>query len=104
LAPVRDFLDVRDVVRAYLLLLEQGAAGGVYNVASGIGRSLDEAFRRLATLLGADVVPVPDASLLRPADIPTLIGDATRLRNATGWQPSIDFDQTLRDICNAQKD
>lgn len=103
LAPVRDFLDVRDVVRAYLLLLEHGTTGTVCNVASGVGQSLQAVFERLAAILGADVVPVVDASLVRPADIPILIGDATRLREATGWAPSIEFDQTLRDICNAQE-
>lgn len=102
LGVVRDFLDVRDVARAYLLLLERGAAGSAYNVASGTGRHLGDCFRRLAELVGVDARAVVDASLVRPADIPVLIGDASRLRDATGWEPAIDFDQTLRDLLDAQ--
>jgi GDP-4-dehydro-6-deoxy-D-mannose reductase len=99
---VRDFLDVRDVVRAYLLLLAHGTPGAVYNVASGVGRHLAQCFSRLATLCGVPAVAVPDASLVRPADIPSLVGDSSRLRAATGWTPAITFDQTLQDLVNAQ--
>lgn len=99
---VRDFLDVRDVVRAYLLLLERGARGDIYNVASGTGRLLRDCFRRLAVLVGVDAVPDEDASLVRPTDIPVLVGHAGKLRSATGWTPTIAFDQTLRDLLDAQ--
>lgn len=104
LAPIRDFLDVRDVVRAYLLLLEQGHAGEAYNVASGTGRRLADCFAILARLLGSDAHPVQDASLLRTADIPALVGDATKLRAATGWSPDIPFDRTLQDLVDAETD
>ncbi|MDZ4672967.1 MAG: GDP-mannose 4,6-dehydratase [Gemmatimonadota bacterium] len=99
---VRDFLDVRDVVRAYLLLLSHGVPGECYNVASGVGHHLGDCFRRLAAMAGVDAAPVEDASLVRPADIPVLIGDAAKLRAATGWQPAIDFEQTLQDLLDAQ--
>lgn len=99
---VRDFLDVRDVVRAYLLLLDRGVPGECYNVASGVGRRLRDCFLRLAALVGVDAQPVEDASLVRPADIPVLIGDAGKLRTATGWQPGLAFDQTLQDLLDAQ--
>ncbi len=99
---IRDFLDVRDVVRAYLLLLEHGQSGECYNVASGVGQHLRDCLVRLAGMLGVDVTPVEDASLVRPADIPVLIGDATKLRAATGWQPTIAFEQTLQDLLDAQ--
>ncbi|HEX3926453.1 MAG TPA: NAD-dependent epimerase/dehydratase family protein [Gemmatimonadales bacterium] len=102
LAPVRDVLDVRDVVRAYLLLLAQGAPGEVYNVATGQGRPLLECFRILARLAGSDAVPVADALLVRSTDIPVLVGDATRLRVATGWSPTIPLEQTLQELTNAQ--
>lgn len=98
----RDFLDVRDVVRAYLLLLEHGQSGECYNVASGVGQHLRDCFVRLAGMLGVDAVPREDASLVRPADIPVLIGDATKLKAATGWQPTIAFEQTLQDLLDAQ--
>lgn len=99
---IRDFLDVRDVVTAYLLLLEYGAVGEAYNVASGVGRRLTDCFNRLAALIGVDARPVIDGALVRPADIPVLIGDAAKLREAAGWRPAIDFDQTLRDLLDAQ--
>ena len=98
----RDFLDVRDVARAYLQLLEQETPGGIYNVASGVGRHLGDCFVQLAGLLEVDAVPVRDAALVRPADIPVLIGDPAALRSATGWHPRYAFDQTLRDLLDAQ--
>lgn len=101
---VRDFVDVRDVVRAYLLLLEHGEAGEVYNVATGQGRHLEDCFRTLAGLVGVDAVPMQDASLVRPADIPVLIGDPARLAAATGWSPQIPFERTLQDLVDAQAD
>lgn len=99
---VRDFLDVRDVARAYLLLVASGVAGTAYNVSSGIGQHLTACFARLATLLGVPAAAVPDASLFRPADIPVLIGNPSRLHAATGWTPQISFEQTLQDLVNAQ--
>ncbi len=104
LSGVRDFLDVRDVVRAYLLLLEHGAPGEVYNVASGEGRRLQDCFRMLAELTGVTPRAVEDAGLLRPDDIPVLIGDATKLRTSTGWSPQIPFERTLTDLVHAQTD
>jgi GDP-4-dehydro-6-deoxy-D-mannose reductase len=104
LAPVRDFLDVRDVVKAYLLLLEHGVAGQAYNVSSGVGQRLSDCFATLARLVGVDAVPVTDAALVRPADIPVLIGDPSRLHAATGWMPQIPFEQTLQDLVDAQAD
>lgn len=102
LDPVRDFLDVRDVVEAYVRLLRQGVPGQVYNIASGVGISLRVVFDRLAALLGVSVRPVTDPALTRTADVPHLVGDSTKLRQATGWEPSLSFDQSLRDLVNAQ--
>jgi GDP-4-dehydro-6-deoxy-D-mannose reductase len=104
LAAIRDFLDVRDVVRAYLLLLDQGVPGEIYNVASGVGHRLADCFAMLADLVGVAAHAVEDAALLRPGDIPVLIGDATKLRNATGWSPQISFKRTLQDLVDAQAD
>jgi GDP-4-dehydro-6-deoxy-D-mannose reductase len=86
LAVVRDFLDVRDVVRAYRLLAEEASEPGAYNVCSGTGLELRFA---LDTLIRASGVPtriVEDPRLVRPVDIPVLIGDNTRLRRACGWE------------------
>jgi GDP-4-dehydro-6-deoxy-D-mannose reductase len=104
LAPVRDLLDVRDVVEAYVALLERGHPGEIYNVASGVGVPLGELFERLAGLYGIAAVPAPDPSLVRNADIPHLVGDAAKLRAATGWNPKFSLDDTLRGVVNAQAD
>jgi GDP-4-dehydro-6-deoxy-D-mannose reductase len=104
LEPVRDFLDVRDVAAAYVALLARGASGEVYNVASGKGTSLQELFDRLAAIVGVRAIPEPDPEFMRPADIPVLVGDAAKLRAATGWAPRLPLEQTLRDLVDAQAD
>jgi GDP-4-dehydro-6-deoxy-D-mannose reductase len=104
LSAVRDFLDVRDVVRAYLLLLDKGVPGEIYNVASGVGRRLSDCFDLLARIVGVDARAEQDATLLRPGDIPVLVGDPAKLRAATGWSPEIPFERTLQDLVNAQAD
>ena len=104
LEPVRDFLDVRDVAAAYVALVARGVAGEVYNVASGRGVSLQELFDRLAAVVGVDAIAEPDPEFMRPADIPALVGDAGKLRAATGWAPAIPLEQTLQDLVHAQAD
>lgn len=94
----RDFTDVRDVVRAYRLVLERGAAGEVYNVCSGRDVAIESVARRLADLAGAHLELAQDETLSRPADVPALRGDLTRLRQATGWDPEIALDDTLRAV------
>lgn len=101
---VRDFLDVRDVVHAYLGLLERGVSGETYNVASGIGHRLRDCFTMLAGIVGVEASVHIDDTLLRPADIPVLIGDPAKLHAATGWTPNIPFDRTLQDLVDAQAD
>ncbi len=96
----RDFTDVRDVVRAYLLLAQQGQAGEAYNVCSGQGYSIQYL---LDTLLSYATVPIEvrqDPARMRPSDVPRRIGDATRLRTQTGWTPQIPFEQSLLDTLN----
>jgi GDP-4-dehydro-6-deoxy-D-mannose reductase len=102
LDPVRDLLDVRDVVQAYIALLTGGVPGEAYNVARGEGVTLGELFRRLADLVGASVKPVPDPALIRPGDIPYLVGNAGKLERTTGWSPRISVEQTLREMVDAQ--
>ncbi len=101
---VRDFLDVRDVVEAYLRLLTRGVPGEAYNVARGEGVMLGELFHRLAELVGVKAEPKPDPSLMRKADVPHLVGDSTKLRRATGWAPTIALDETLRGMVDAEAD
>jgi GDP-4-dehydro-6-deoxy-D-mannose reductase len=95
---VRDFTDVRDVVRAYRLLLEKGASGQAYNVCSGHGRRIREVLDILLALSTTKVEVRVDAARLRPADVPAQVGDPSRLRQATGWQPEIPLEQSLADL------
>jgi GDP-4-dehydro-6-deoxy-D-mannose reductase len=98
LEAVRDFLDVRDVVRAYALALEKGTTGEVYNIASGKGIKIKELLERLIKLTGGDIKIEQDPARLRPSDVELLTGSAEKFRKATGWKPEITFDQTLRDL------
>jgi GDP-4-dehydro-6-deoxy-D-mannose reductase len=95
---VRDFTDVRDVVRAYWALLERGASGEVYNVCSGQGTSIGDVLRSLLEIAGAQVDLQVDRERLRPSDLPSLVGDPRKLREATGWEPRVPLERTLRDL------
>ncbi len=94
----RDFLDVRDVVRAYGLLLELGVPGEVYNVASGRMWRIGDALDHLLTLSKVRVEVRQDPARLRPSDVQLLQGDAHKLHEATSWSPSIPFEDTLHSL------
>lgn len=96
--PRRDLADVRDVVRAYRLLVEKGEPGEVYNVATGHDVVIGDLALRLIRLSGLDLELVTDAVELRPADVPVLRGDPGKLQRATGWSPEVPLDQTLADV------
>jgi GDP-4-dehydro-6-deoxy-D-mannose reductase len=101
LASVRDFLDVDDVIDAYECLLDPAVAPGVYNVASGIGRRIGDLLDALIELAGARCEVVVDPERMRPTDY--AVGDATRMRETTGWQPRIPWRDTLsRLLCAAR--
>jgi GDP-4-dehydro-6-deoxy-D-mannose reductase len=102
LDPVRDLLHVDDVVEAYVAMVERGRAGAWYNVASGVGVSIRELFERLRAAIGAEVSAVVDPALVRPSDIPHLVGDATALRADTGWVPQRTLDDVLNEVARAQ--
>jgi GDP-4-dehydro-6-deoxy-D-mannose reductase len=95
---VRDFADVRDVVRAYWELLEKGEGGTVYNVCSGTGRPVRWLLEALLAASEARVEVRVDPERLRPSDVPVQVGDPSRLRAATGWEPRIPLERTLRDL------
>jgi GDP-4-dehydro-6-deoxy-D-mannose reductase len=95
---IRDFTDVRDMVRAYWLAVERGRPGEVYNIATGQGIRIREVLDRLIALAGVEVSIEIDPERLRPSDVEILIGDSSKFRADTGWEPRIPFDQTLRDI------
>jgi GDP-4-dehydro-6-deoxy-D-mannose reductase len=94
----RDFTDVRDVVRAYRLLVELGTPGEVYNVCTGRDLAVQDLADRMLSLARHPMRLEPDPSLLRPVEVPVLRGDATRLHEATGWEPEIPIDQTVADL------
>jgi len=94
----RDLSDVRDIVRAYALLMERGAPGTIYNVASGVARPIRAVLDALVRRARVPVEISVDPGRLRPSDTPVLVGDATRLRTATGWAPAVSFDQMLDDL------
>ena len=94
----RDFTDVRDVVRAYRLLMEKGAIGEVYHVASGRAVAIKELLNKLLALSDIKMTIEPAEEHMRPSDIRVAVGDATKLRRLTGWQPEIALDVSLRDI------
>ncbi len=98
LEAVRDYTDVRDVVRAYWALLERGQAGAVYNVCSGRGRTIRELLELLLAISGAKLEVKVEPERLRPADVPAQFGDPRRLKEATGWEPRLPLEQTLRDL------
>jgi GDP-4-dehydro-6-deoxy-D-mannose reductase len=95
---VRDYTDVRDVVRAYGALLEKGEGGAAYNVCSGTGLAIRDMLDILLASSPARVEVRVDPERLRPSDIPVLIGDPARLRAATGWEPQIPLERTLADL------
>jgi GDP-4-dehydro-6-deoxy-D-mannose reductase len=98
LTPRRDVTDVRDVVRAYRLLVEHGQPGEVYNVCSGRDLAIQDLADRLVALADRPLSLVTDRALVRPIDLPVLRGDAGKLRAATGWEPQIPIEQTLSDL------
>jgi GDP-4-dehydro-6-deoxy-D-mannose reductase len=95
---VRDLLDVRDVVDAYAMLMATGETGTIYNVASGVGRPIRVVLDALVARARVPIRVETDPARLRPSDVPVLVGDASRLRKATGWQPAIPFEQLLDDL------
>ncbi|MFN2461839.1 MAG: GDP-mannose 4,6-dehydratase [Candidatus Velthaea sp.] len=95
----RDFLDVRDVAAAYVALLElRGDAGACYNVCSGTAVAMREVLRLLVTIARVGVEIRDDPARMRPSDVPLAVGDASRLRAATGWAPARTLAAALRDV------
>jgi GDP-4-dehydro-6-deoxy-D-mannose reductase len=104
LEAIRDFTDVRDMARAYWLALERGDPGEVYNVCSGRGYSVRSVLEMLIGLTAISVEVREDPERFRPSDVEILIGDGTRFRHTTGWQPTIPFEVTLKDLLDYWRD
>ncbi len=94
----RDFTDVRDMVRAYLLAAVKGEPGEVYNIGSGEGHTMQWVLDTFLAISKVEVEVKQDPARMRPSDIPIQICDPTRFQQRTGWQPQIPLEQTLRDI------
>lgn len=93
----RDFTDVRDVVRAYSLLIQMGKAGETYNVGSGNAISIQEILDLIIFLSEDDISVEIDSNKLRPVDVPIIQADTEKLRNLTEWKPCIPLEQTIKE-------
>ena len=94
----RDFLDVRDVVAAYVALATNGVPGEIYNIASGRAVAIQEVLRQLITIARVPVEVREDPARLRPSDVPVAYGDNAKLRAATNWAPQFALVRSLRDV------
>ena len=98
LTPRRDFSDVRDVVRAYVMLITQGQPGQVYNVGSGESHSVGEVLDVLLSFSQATIEVRQDPERLRPAEVTDVVCDAGRIHKRTGWRTTISLEQSLQDV------
>lgn len=95
---IRDFVDVRDVTRAYGLLLEKGKPGEVYNICSGRGVKLQDMIDRIATEAGVKITCRQDPKLIRPEDAREIVGSHDKITEELGWKPEISMETTLHDL------
>jgi len=98
LEAIRDFTDVRDMVRGYWMALDQGKPGEVYNIGSGKHVTMQNVLDILLKISGVPVEIAIDSSQLRPSDVPILVCDYSKFHKRTGWEPVIDFKKTLADL------
>ena len=97
LSAKRDFTDVRDVVRAYSLLIEKGEKGETYNVGSGKAIAIEDILKKILELAEKEISIEVDPDKIRPVDIPVIEADISKLHDHIGWIKSISFDETLKD-------
>lgn len=98
LSAKRDFTDVRDIVQAYLRLMEKGQDGETYNVCSGASHSGQEILSHLLAVSSVKLTQKTDPGLVRPVEVPNIYGDYQKLHRDTGWKPAIPIEQTLNDV------
>jgi GDP-4-dehydro-6-deoxy-D-mannose reductase len=94
----RDFTDVRDVMRAYALLVQHGDPGEAYNVGAGEAHSIQSLLDILLGYTSATVKVEPDPARMRPSDVPVIYADNSKLRTKTGWTPTCKFEDSLRQV------
>ncbi len=98
LSAIRDFSDIRDIVKAYYIAIEHGIPGEMYNIGSDFSTSIKDVLGMLLELSDVDIELEEDPSRIRPLDVPELRCDSSKFRNETGWKPDIIFKQTLSDL------
>lgn len=96
----RDFIDVRNVVKAYWLALDKGISGEVYNLCSGKAHSIGEMLNILLQMAKKDIVVKQEPKRMRPSDIPLQVGSFEKFHKQTGWMPTISLVQILKDLLN----
>jgi GDP-4-dehydro-6-deoxy-D-mannose reductase len=104
LSSKRDITDVRDVVRAYASLMAQGQAGEAYNICSQQAYIMQDVLDALRRLSSREIALEVDTELYRPVEIPVLMGDNSKIRKATGWEPEIPLERTLKDTLDYWRD
>jgi GDP-4-dehydro-6-deoxy-D-mannose reductase len=95
---MRDFSDVRDIVRGYYLTVTQGKPGEVYNLGSGTAHTVQALLDTLINASPMAIEVVQDAALMRSVDVPCMVADCSHVREHTGWQADIPFEQSLHDV------
>lgn len=100
LSAKRDFTDVRDVVRAYALLVQKGTAGETYNVGNGHAVSIRDILDMIISMSDKDIKVEVDPNKLRPVDVPIIEADTNKLKQATGWEQTIELKQTIEETLN----
>lgn len=93
----RDFTDVRDMVKAYILAMEKGESGEVYNIGSGVSHKINEVLQLLLKYSTSEVEVKVDPERFRPIDVPEIVCDTKKFHERTGWIPEIPFENTLKD-------
>src|SRR6185295_8157998 len=104
LEAIRDFTDVRDMVRAYWLAVTKAKPGEVYNIATGNGIHIKDLLQMILDRSKVEVRIEVDPERLRPSDVEILIGDSTKFRADTGWEPQIPFEKTVTDLLDYWRD
>lgn len=97
LSAKRDFTDVRDVVRAYALLVQHGTKGETYNVGTGHAIAIQEILDMIVSMSDVDIKVCVDENKLRPVDVPIIEPDISKIKNAVGWTPKISIETTIRE-------
>ncbi len=98
MAAQRDFTDVRDMVRAYILAIQKGEPGEVYNIGTGTARSVRELLDIMLAHTPIKIAEEIDPAKIRPSDTPISYADPSKFKRQTGWEPRISFQQTCVDI------